>query len=332
MVKKADMIVDLQYGSTGKGLIAGYKAVNDMPDVVITANMPNAGHTFIDHQGNKMVHKVLPNGLVSPRCRYVLIGPGAVFDMQRLLHEYHDACLMGYDQYQIYIHHAAVMLQPEHKEAEAANVKIGSTMQGSGAAMMAKILRDPDNNPTIGAMHEEILNLPRNIHVVNNRTYLGVIQDAEYILLEGAQGFSLSVNEKFYPYCTSRDTGPARFLSDMGVPVPYLNKVIGSARVHPIRVGSPAGGYSGDCYSDQMELTWDDIGVEAELTTVTKRERRVFTWSHNQFTDAMNYMMPDEIFLNFCNYDPTFAGQLIEEINPRYTGWGPTVDDVRREW
>lgn len=36
------MIVDLQYGSTGKGAIAGYLSTKNDYDTVISANMPNA--------------------------------------------------------------------------------------------------------------------------------------------------------------------------------------------------------------------------------------------------------------------------------------------------
>ncbi len=77
-MNKLDLIVDLQYGSTGKGLIAGYLAEKHGYDCVVNANMPNAGHTYIDDKGQKMVHKVLPNGIVSPSCDTVLIGPGSV--------------------------------------------------------------------------------------------------------------------------------------------------------------------------------------------------------------------------------------------------------------
>ncbi len=330
MAKKADLIIDLQFGSTGKGLIAGYLAKRNKYDVVVTANMPNAGHTFIDEHNNKMVHKVLPNGLVSPNCQFVMIGPGAIFDLERLLKEYHNACQMGYDGYTIVIHRAAVILQNEHREAEAENVKIGSTMQGSGAAMIAKIKRNPDDNPTAGHVLSE-MNLPEGIIIANNSVYNGIIKDAKSILLEGAQGFSLGINERFYPYCTSRDCSPARFMSDMAIPIPFLRKVIGTARVHPIRVGSPEGGYSGPCYDDQHELTWDEIGVKPERTTVTQRVRRVFSFSRTQLEDALYAMAPDEIFLNFCNYaTQAELAAIMREFGPliRYRGWGPAVYDV----
>ncbi|REK56667.1 MAG: hypothetical protein DWQ49_09865 [Bacteroidetes bacterium] len=339
-MSKADMIVDLQYGSTGKGLIAGYLAVVRKYDTVITANMPNAGHTFIDTMGNKMVHKVLPNGVVSPRCKWALIGPGAVFDLDQLLDELNHLKNIGYDHFKVGIHPNAVLLKTAHKLSEKNNVSIGSTMQGSGAALIEKIQRDPKKVTIIGqfyALNSGIMYNSKslnNIVVLSHDEYRHIIEDSLSILLEGAQGFSLGINERFYPYCTSRDCTPARFMADMGIPLPMLREVIGTARTYPIRVGNPPGGYSGSCYNDQMEIKWSDIGIEPELTTVTKRERRLFSFSFKQIRDAMWAMAPDSVFLNFCNYcknNPTqleliesaFKGKIV------WKGWGPSVDDIK---
>ena len=49
----AHIITDLQFGSTGKGAFAGKLAAHGIrPDTVLTAWGPNAGHTFIDANGN----------------------------------------------------------------------------------------------------------------------------------------------------------------------------------------------------------------------------------------------------------------------------------------
>ena len=42
---KIKIVVDLQYGSTGKGLIVGKIAEDEAHDSVFTAWAPNAGHT-----------------------------------------------------------------------------------------------------------------------------------------------------------------------------------------------------------------------------------------------------------------------------------------------
>ena len=81
------MILDLQFGSTGKGLLAGYLAKMRSPDVVVTAWGPNAGHTYIDSDGRHFIHRMLANGIVSPNLKAVLIGPGSVIDLDALEQE-----------------------------------------------------------------------------------------------------------------------------------------------------------------------------------------------------------------------------------------------------
>lgn len=349
MTKKVDMIVDLQYGSTGKGLIAGYLAEKIRYDVVVNANMPNAGHTFIDAKGQKMIHKVLPNGIVSPRCRFALIGPGSVFSIDQLILEVEQAKKFGYMKgVQVIVHQSAVPLMPHHAYREEQLDAIGSTKQGSMAAMIDKMERDTSINVITRDLWN---NFPQHLSDVilwaDNHEYNAIINEAHSVLAEGAQGFSLGINEQFYPYCTSRDCSPARFMSDMAIPLPFLRTVIGTARTYPIRVGGTSGGH----YDDQKETSWKELGLEKEFTTVTGRERRVFTFSRQQIKDAMYMFAPDEVFLNFCNYiDKTnwnFAPPnreitataimqtkelryITNSFNKKikYMGYGPTIGDV----
>lgn len=343
MTKKCDVIVDLQFGSTGKGLIAGYLAEKYKYDTVVNANMPNAGHTFIDSKGRKFVHKVLPNGIVSPNLRRVMIGPGAVFDLDRLIKEIEDAedVLLGSV---IYIHKDAIVLQDKHRSKEAETLNgISSTMQGSAAAMIEKIERNHKNDNRAENILGDLDNVVRvPLAVIDNGDWLQVLyENAENILLEGAQGYSLGINAGFWPYCTSRDCTPSRFMSDCQVPIGMLRRVIGTARTYPIRVGNTENGWSGPSYGDQYELTWNEVGVAPETTTVTGRERRVFTFSQSQIREAIQACQPDEVFLNFANYCPDEVEALITTINMylttygtqggsvRYVGFGPTVNDVR---
>lgn len=331
-MKKADIIVDLQFGSTGKGAIAGYLAVNGDYDTVITANRPNAGHTFIDHAGNKMVTKILPNGIVGPTVKHALIGPGAIFSADQLLKELKMFDDFGYGDINIFIHESAVLLKKFHKDAETHYSRIGSTQQGAGAAQIEKMERNGENSP-LAKGHDFG---DERIKVVAPQAYYQLISRAKSILIEGAQGFSLGIDAGFWPYCTSRNCTVNQFLSDTAVPHTYLRKVIGVARTHPIRVA----GTSGPGYADQRETSWEELGVESEFTTVTKKMRRVFTFSHDQIIEAIQANQPDEIFLNFCNYiGRNKADQLTREINAhcinhtgygyvRYRGWGAAVGGI----
>ena len=327
---KATMIIDLQYGSTGKGLIAGYLAEKEGYDTVINANMPNAGHTYINSVGRKWMHKVLPNGIVSPNLKCVMIGPGSVFEPSRLQKEIDDSTDL-LENVRIMIHPLASVLDPHHREMEAQVLNgISSTMQGSAAAMVEKIWRQKDQNPT--AIDNLVGDLRQYLCSIDE--WRSALNEAKSILIEGAQGHSLGLNAGFYPYCTSRDCTPARFLADCGVPHKMLGRVVGTARVHPIRVGNTKDGHSGGHYPDQYEMNWDDLGVEAETTTVTGRIRRVFSFSRWQIEAAIFDCQPDDIFLNFCNYDDEDSKFAIEQIKEaggkiKYLGFGPTIDDVR---
>lgn len=333
-MKKADIIVDLQFGSTGKGAIAGYLAMNGDYDTVITANRPNAGHTFIDDKGQKMVTKILPNGVVGSHVKHALIGPGAIFSKDQLLKELKMFDDFGYGDINIFIHEAAVLLQDVHKDIEAEFSRIGSTQQGAGAAQIAKMERDGNNSPLAKGKD---FGDPRII-VVRPEAYYQLIERANSILIEGAQGYSLGIDAGFWPYCTSRNCTVNQFLSDTAVPHTYLRKVIGVARTYPIRVA----GTSGPGYEDQRETSWEELGVEAEYTTVTKKQRRVFTFSHDQIIEAIQANRPDEVFLNFCNYIGKHKTErLRDRINAhlfnhsdkmarvRYTGWGAELKDVK---
>ncbi len=335
---KVTLIVDLQFGSTGKGLIAGYIAERDKPDTVINANMPNAGHTYINAAGRKWMHKVLPNGIVSPNLRNVMLGAGSIFSLDRLREEFYgSADIFSREGVRLVIHQDAVVLDESHAEQERQTLShISSTMQGSGAALVSKISRNPQND------HRAIVRLKGTEFegcVVTQSEWLSIVYASNFILAEGAQGYSLGLNAGFWPYCTSRDCTPARFLADCGIPHSFDVTVVGTARVHPIRVGNTADGFSGHIYSDQVETSWDELGVEQELTTVTKRVRRVFTFSEQQIREALMACRPDEVFLNFCNYDHETAMKVANVIEKakydvgahctmRYFGYGPKQSDI----
>lgn len=308
---KVDVVVDLQFGSTGKGLLCGHLAATGKYDTVINANLPNAGHTTVTKDGRKWMHKAMPNGVEATK--RIMMGPGSAFDPRRLVEELAGVAdlLVGKD---FCIHEAAVVVTAEHKAVEQATLsRVSSTMQGSGEAVCAKIRRQ--GNTIVRDNMELMEELGLDQYVVTHQEYLQHIMDADKILIEGAQGYSLGHNSGFYPYCTSRDCTATRFLADCCIPAGWLGTVYGVARLHPIRVGNTADGYSGDIYPDQEETSWEALGVEPELTTVTKRVRRVFTFSMQQMQEAVIANGCDQVLLNFANYDPDQAVEVINEVN-----------------
>lgn len=348
MNRNLKIIIDLQFGSTGKGLIAGYLAEQDQPDTIITAWSANAGHTYINSNGRKFVHTMVANGIVSRKLERLMIGPGSIINPDSLLHELETVndIIASNKNLQVYIHRNAAVILEKHVEEESGSMtKIGSTKKGCGAAAIDRIRRNPDNNNTVGShlsTEHPLYHHPR-VHVVSPTEYRMLLMAAENIQIEGAQGFSLSMYHGFYPYCTSRDVSVSQLLADCGVPAyGYADvTVIGTARTYPIRVANRYNeegvqvGWSGPCYPDQHELTFEDLGQDVELTTVTKLPRRIFTFSAQQIVEAVWQNDVNFVFLNFVNYcqSERELGEIVDKINQtgaavRYIGTGPSVNDV----
>lgn len=352
-MKELHVIVDLQFGSCGKGLFAGYLAGKINPDTIVTAWAPNAGHTYIDKStGVKMVNICLPNGIVAESVKNVLFGPGTVVNPELLLSE-----LNAYDEFmggkRLCIHEHAAVVTEMHRQREAEYAfKIGSTMKGCGAALIDKISRDPDH---CNVAKVALKGTDLEKYIVTKEEYNRLIDDAGVVLVEGAQGFSLGMNNGFYPYTTSRECTFQQLMVDCSLPrrAAFVERVYGVCRTYPIRVANRFKdgvqvGTSGPCYDDQIELQWSDIGLEPELTTVTKLPRRIFTFSVEQIRQAVRMNGVTDIFLNFANY-PTLKhvgngvrgatlnqhlARMINEINGTeakvtWLGWGPDVSDVK---
>lgn len=346
MAHQIDMIIDLQYGSTGKGLIAGYLAKREEYDTVVCAFAPNAGHRYVD-AGREIdcTTQQLPTAALSSKTiKNVLIGPGALISpkiLQDEIKKYGDLI----NNKNILIHPHAAIVEPYHvdDEIESGMTKIGSTAKGVGAAMIERIQRQPKANTAYDRL--VMRNHPLGRLVVTADEYRDAVIDAQSVLIEGAQGFSLSLYHGQYPYVTSRDVTPWQIAADCGLPFKWASyiQIIGTMRTYPIRVNNRDGS-SGPCYPDQREISWDDIGVEPELTTVTKLPRRIFTFSRQQTTEALIHCASywkTRIFLNFANYckNNEELNDLVREIErpvpgvlntPHVTwlGFGPDDDQV----
>lgn len=355
---KVIAVVDLGFGSSGKGLLAGSLAHIVDFDTVIHANHPNAGHTF-QKDGHRWVFQMTANSFIAPSVKRMLIGPGAVLDVDCLIAELlriQVLNLMG--EKEVIIHPNCVLLTPEHAQAEKQLVSIGSTMKGSAEAVITKMRRRPEQQVIARDCQREIMlkcyNAGiKNVHV-SLYAYELAIDQSRSALVEGAQGHSLSIHSRFYPYCTSRDVSINQMFSDCALP--RMDKidliVAGTLRTLPIRVANRFDndgnqiGTSGPPYPDQKELDWKrDLDREPELTTVTRLPRRIFTFSTIQLEEACRINRPDMFFLSFCDYlapDPGINATQPEEVIElrdriqqkgmapvRAISYGPDFNDMR---
>lgn len=339
---KASVLIDLQFGSTGKGLFAAYLAglPGNRCDLAITNAGPNAGHTTCFADGRKFIAFHFPTFGIIQSDSIIFLNAGSIIDPTLFIKEMEA---FNIDPRRIIIHpRAAVVLEEDvnyEKDVNSGAAKLGSTQKGIGRAIARKVMREAE----LAADHPTLKKFVKPDFNVMNELRRGA-----RAFIEVPQGLGLSLNDGLsYPHCTGRSINVAQALSDAGVHPHMLYKTIGVQRFMPIRVGNLMDvngkevGNSGPCYPDQRELTWEQVGQKPEYTTVTKRKRRIFTWSEMQYQHAMQMLRPDLVFCNFLNYVPDSAGSInwtreMETIEramlgttvPKIYGVGPNVEDV----
>lgn len=319
---KIDMVIDGQWGSTGKGKLAHFLLSKGGYEASLCDFAANAGHTAY-HNGEKVVLHHLPMGACYPDMP-IFLGPGCIINL-RVLHEEinrHDCA----DR--IAISPNATIIQAKHQFAETVSTRhIASTQQGVGEALSEKIMRD------------EFVVLARGVPKLAEyverwrEEFPALVHGRGRCLAETAQGIDLSLDGRFFPYVTSRNINPAACLDRLG---PFHPRQLGhvhlSLRTFPIRVGNmpPTAelpeASSGPVYPGQEELDWEHFGIEPEITTTSKRPRRIFRWSDEQFEKAVQKTAPYSVFFNFVNYLHEDAHQVTT-----YEGLPPTVHTWLRE-
>jgi adenylosuccinate synthase len=316
---------DGQWGSSGKGKFNGSLALRESPDFAVSHNSVNASHIWEYSDGRRYKFQHLPTSVVCPTTK-VIIGAGASIYLDQLLREVSDWSLTT-DR--LFIHPNAVVITQDDIEYEKVNLqRIASTMTGNGAAAGRKVMRSPGVKlaKDFNELTPFVFDTTALINSWLMRGHTGI--------LETAQGFDLSIDHGMiytkddgrinstYPYCTSRNVDPLTFAGMSGVGHRTIGNVLLNLRTFPIRVGdgsnckvdglsgvNMAGSSSGDYYPDQEEMTWDEITEISgsstsiiEMTSLTKRVRRVFSFSMMQLRCITRTVQPTHISLNFVNY------------------------------
>lgn len=307
---RLNITIDGQFGSTGKGVLNSYVASQGglRPDICVSNAAPNAGHTFVDAAGARRTCFHLPvSGVLLPRSMMYLCA-GSIIDPALLAREMAD---FGVAPARLVVDPRACILLPEHaaREGDAASgaTRVASTRKGVGAALADKVARLPGPRTAGQYFAQGAAGGLEGLRV--ERLDLAREMDAgKTVLMEVPQGYGLSINHGLsYPQCTSRDITIAAALNDAGLHPHYLGSVTVALRSYPIRVGHIVEdgveiGNSGPFWPDSTECSWEELGQPPELTTVTKRVRRVATFSFLQYEDILRHLRPDAVFVNFLNY------------------------------
>jgi adenylosuccinate synthase len=338
--KGVHCLVDGQYGSTGKGALSAYLAEQAIRsgfhtkfDGCIYSGGPNSGHTSY-RLTRKVVLKQLPTFSVYMALNDIIVpaylSAGAIIDRDVLKKEAEE-----YPNLPIFVHPNAAIVTDEDRMTEQLGpiAEVAGTRSGTGAALIRKINREP--NAIAG---HSLGKIASNVVIQNH----GLKPDRHAYFMEVSQGFSLGINSHFYPKVTSRECTVMQGLADARLPASSLARTYMAVRTYPIRVGNVDGYSSGNWYQDQFETSWENLRVEPEITTVTKRVRRVATFSLDQFYDACRANDPDVVFLSHMDYlDKQGQMSLIEDLHAARSnmnknfefllGYGPMVNDIVTE-
>jgi adenylosuccinate synthase len=343
----ASVVIDGQFGSTGKGLAAAYQCLNDRntqwSKVICTTNAaPNAGHTTVLSDGTKFVTFHMPTMAVIRVEPLIYLNAGAIIDMTVLKEEIET---LKINPSRITIHPNAAVITDEDKEYEKSKssgvTAIASTQKGVGRALAKKVMRESK------VAKDYALALSSMGITVGEIDLNSLMRNGWAVDVETPQGMSLSLNNGFYPHCTSREVSVSQSLSDACIHPSYLGRTLAVIRTFPIRVGNIIDidgktiGFSGGGYPDQVELDWSEFqGVEPEKTTVTQRIRRIFTFSETQYHVMMSRFKPDIIHMGFCDYlkSVDHFDHMMNKIRRVHAthgrhpeilcSFGPSVDDV----
>lgn len=256
------IIVGGFFGDEGKGKIVAHIAFQDHPTIISRGGVgPNAGHTVTMGEKEYGV-RMVPSGFVYPHAR-LFIGTGVLVDPRVLRHE---VDLLGVQE-RTFVDYRCAVIEEDHisrdKASDHLSRTIGSTGSGCGPANADRVMRVARQAKDFPELQQFLIDVPAEIN--------GALDRGESVLLEGTQGFGISLYYGTYPFVTSKDTSASQIASDNGVGPTRIDDVIVVFKAYPTRVGE--GPFSTEMTRDVS----DSLGIQ-EFGTVTHRQRRIGEW------------------------------------------------------
>ncbi len=300
------VVVGAQWGDEGKGKVVDlYAPYSDL--VVRYAGGANAGHTLVVG-GEKQILHLIPSGILHEQTRCV-VGQGTVIDPAVFLKEIEALNERGVaTQGRLLVSQRAHVVLPHHKlidelREKKSNGAIGTTKRGIGPCYEDKVARRGvrmgdlldaerlrgklDANLECWRPVAEDLGgtLPRADEIAKQYTELGEalgtyigdaaaiirasIQADEKILLEGAQGTMLDIDNGTYPFVTSSNAVAGGACAGAGIGPTHIRRAVGIAKAYTTRVG---GGPFPTELENEIGRQLRDAG--AEYGSTTGRPRR----------------------------------------------------------
>jgi adenylosuccinate synthase len=256
------IIVGGFFGDEGKGKIVAHVAFADKPAIIARGGIgPNAGHT-VEVKGRKYGVRMIPSGFVYPNAR-LLIGAGVLVDPRVFLNE---TTQLEVSQ-RIGVDFRCAIIETKHVGADRddpyLSQTIGSTGTGCGPAAADRARRITVQAREVQELSPFLTDAAAEI----NRA----LEEEKNVILEGSQGFGISLFYGTFPYVTSKDTTASQLAADVGVGPTRVDETIVVFKTFPTRVGAgPFETQMSDEEARKLEI--------AEFGTVTGRPRRIGWW------------------------------------------------------
>ena len=257
------IIVGGFFGDEGKGKIVAHIAERDRPAIISRGGVgPNAGHTV--KTGDKTYGvRMVPSGFVYPDA-LLCVGTGVLVDPRVFLHEVEMLGVKG----RAFVDERCGIIDQAHIDRDRGSdhlaKKVGSTGTGCGPANADRAMRVGRLAKDVPELAGYLMDVPAEI----NET----LDDDDFVLIEGTQGFGISLYFGTYPYVTSKDTSASQMAADNGVGPTRIDDVIVVFKAYPTRVGAGP-------FSTEMSTRMNELAAAPSSPTKTRckgRTIRVF--------------------------------------------------------
>jgi len=302
----ASVVLGAQWGDEGKG-----KAIDQLANhstwTVRFQGGNNAGHTIVLGDTTLKLHQI-PSGVSYEHCNLVL-GDGMVIDpwvLEEELDKWHALTGERPEGKRLFISERASIILPFHKLYDGADRVVGTTGRGIGPtyrdrtervgirfadlegiandaeAVRAQAERMSKQLATVGvgegidagALQSDLRWILERYSDAIRPTGLMVdlaLRNGERVLLEGAQGAMLDIDQGTYPFVTSSVTSRANATHGAGIHPGHVDQCFGITKAYTTRVGN--GPFPSELFLDEgpgMHMAQ----VGNEYGTTTGRPRR----------------------------------------------------------
>ncbi len=300
----ATVVLGAQWGDEGKGKLVD-RIAEQATWVARFQGGNNAGHTVVLGDEVLKFH-LLPSGITRKECNLIL-GDGMVIDpwvLDKELKNWEESTGEDPRGDRLHVSERAHIILPYHRYLDGLDKKIGTTGRGIGPTYADKINRiglrfgdidevRNDNSwfeSTVTRMNASldaagcsqrisVEDLTADVNWIwdNYASSIGntglmldnALKMDEHVILEGAQGCLLDIDQGTFPFVTSSITSRGNSTHGAGIHPGHVTEVIGITKAYITRVGN------GAMPTELEDETGDHLGtVGHEFGTTTGRKRR----------------------------------------------------------